>query len=366
MRPTNLLAIGLLALLSGCTTTTNPTVPSSTTTTEIPTTSSSTPASIVTTIPTTTTTTISVPSTIDPSQPVVLPEATSEMPPTWVERFHIPYGDSIDALGTYLGGDGEGLQIGPEYGAQVADGTWWFIDTAKYRLAHFSESGQYLGQIEIPEHLLVNGTYFQFSMPRSLADGSFLAAHLTSGHAAFLRVVGEQLESFTVPFEVLPRADDGSLIYGFTFDEVPQIMAVDPLNQTATPVDSFKTRTGENFTLAGGAGPLVVELGEHRVELEFEADTIGGPAYIMAEVASDQSGRLHLFLLGFPELDESFQLAGYLTISAEGAVSTVEPILNPFTPSDPGTPSRLGVRPGTDSPWFMVIGEDGVTVYGRS
>lgn len=108
------------------------------TTTDAPSTtlpaSTSSQPSTTTTLPDETTT------TIDPGQPLVLPTALDRMPDTWEERFFIPYGETPDTLGTYLGGDGEGIQIGPDFGAQAPDGSWWFLDTAKLRLAHFSES----------------------------------------------------------------------------------------------------------------------------------------------------------------------------------------------------------------------------------
>jgi hypothetical protein len=47
-------------------------------------------------------------------------------------------------------------------------------------------------------------------------------------------------------------------------------------------------------------------------------------------------------------------------------VSQTEPIADPFSPSDPGSPSHLGVTPGTSTPWIMVVGEDGVHVSIRT
>ena len=59
----------------------------------------------------------------------------------------IPYGDGEEELGTALGGDMGGLDLGPEYGAQAPDGSWWILDAAKRRLAHYSETGEYLGAV---------------------------------------------------------------------------------------------------------------------------------------------------------------------------------------------------------------------------
>lgn len=353
MKPRTLVTVLVIAVLAGCTTAQPP---SSTTTTE-PTT---------TTAPVTSTTEPTATTTL-PDDEGVLPAALDAMPGAWRELFFIPYGETPESLSTYLGGDGEGIQIGPDYGAQTADGTWWFLDTGKFRLAHYSETGEYLGEILIPESMLVSGVYFQHTLPRSLDDGTFLAAHLSGARTTFLMVKDGELESFSIPFEMLPRIDDGVRIYGFTFDDASDIVAVDPSTANAEIVDTFRTRTDDGFRLSGGAGGLIIDLLDAgtTIELDFEAAIVGGPVYISVEAASDTDGTLHLFLLGFPERDESIQLAGYMTISASGEVSHVEPVINPFSTADTGSPARLGVRPGTTEVWFMHVGMDGVRVYGR-
>lgn len=291
------------------------------------------------------------------------------MPDTWEELFQIPYGDTPDTLGTYLGGDGEGIWIGPDYGAQAPDGTWWFLDTAKLRLAHYSGSGEYIDEVVLPESMLVNGMYFQYQMPRVLEDGTLLASRLDGVRTYFLRLKDDTLDSFTISYEMVPRTDDGSKLYGFSFDENSVLVAVDPVAETAEQAEWMLTRTGDRFRLAGGSAGLVVELPDANpattLDLELEAAEIGGGVYTLVEAVTDADGTLHLFLLGFPMLDESFQLAGYLTISPDGVVSAIEPMMNPFTEADTGSPARLGIRPGTTDVTFMHIGNDGVRVYGR-
>ena len=71
------------------------------------------------------------------------------------------------------------------------------------------------------------------------------------------------------------------------------------------------------------------------------------------------------YITGAPESDESLGVGGYLSISPLGVVSEVEPVRDPFSPSDPGSPARLGVTPGTATPWLMMIDEDGVRIYTR-
>jgi hypothetical protein len=330
-------------------------------------TSTTTTQATTTTAPSTTSTTEPTTTTSEPSGAPVLPVALEEMPSTWELVFHIPYGETPETLGTHLGGDGEGIQFGPEYGSQGPDGSWWFLDVANFRLARFSESGEYMSEIVIPESLLVNGIYFQYQLPRTLSDGTFLASRLDGARTTFLRVRGNDLSTFSVPYEMSPRTDDGSILYGFSYDEDSASLAVDPTTGTAGPVEWFVTRAGTRFRVAGGAAGLVIELpdsaGETMVQLEFEAAEVGGSVYTGLEVVSDIDGTLHIFLLGFPERDEALQLAGYLTVTADGEVSAVEPIRNPFTDADPGSPARLGVRPGTTEVTFMIIDTDGVKVY---
>ncbi len=330
------------------------------TTTVVPSTTTSAPAR-TTSAPASTTTTLHT----GPELPVAL----DAMPDTWVESFTIPYGETPETLGTHLVGDGEGLLVGPDYGAQAPDGSWWFLDTGKFRLAHFSETGDYLGEVVVPESILTNGLYFQYQLPRVLSDGTLLASRLDAGRTTFLRLRNGNLDTFTVPMEMIPWADDGTIVYGFSFDEESSLVALVPQDGVAGVVDWFFSRGGHRFRVAGRAGGLLVELPDasppRSVELDFSAADVGGPVYLNVEVATGSDGTIHLFLLGFPDGDETLQLAGYMTIGADGEVSAVEPIRNPFTVADPASPARLGVRPGTTEVTFMVVDADGVTVYVR-
>ena len=82
---------------------------------------------------------------------LVVPAAAEAMPATWQERFVIGYGRGKALLGTSPGGDSGSLDIGPEYGAPGPDGTWWFLDAAKARLAHYDSAGQFLDHVRITE-----------------------------------------------------------------------------------------------------------------------------------------------------------------------------------------------------------------------
>jgi hypothetical protein len=68
---------------------------------------------------------------------VVVPAASSRLPKAWREVFVVPYGAGVERLGTARGGRGRKLRTGPEYGAPAADGSLWFLDVAKQRLARY-------------------------------------------------------------------------------------------------------------------------------------------------------------------------------------------------------------------------------------
>ena len=90
-----------------------------------------------------------------------------------------------------------------------------------------------------------------------------------------------------------------------------------------------------------------------------------GQFHASIEVATTADGVIHLFVLGLSESDETVQLAGYAWVASDGTVGPMSPIVNPFTPADPGSPAHIGAAYGATSPWFMVIGEEGVEVYSR-
>lgn len=325
----------------------------------------------VTTAPSTTSTTSS-PSTTTTALPegtYVLPVAAAAMPNIWSEVFLIPYGETPDTLGTSLAGDGEGFLLGPDYGAQGPDGTWWFLDGAKQRIAHFGGDGDYIDAVEVPIVLLVDELYFQFQLPRILDDGTLVANRLDVG-TTILRLLDGEFETTLLDRQFIPRTDDGVLLYGFDIADTSTPLEVDPAAGIASETEWFKARNGNRFHIAAAPGQLTISLPDASPQVEhtltFEADEVGGSAFLALEVASGEDGTLHLFILGFPERDESLQLAGYMTIASDGALGALEPMRDPFTTADPGSPSHLGVRPGASDPWIMFIDEDGVRVFGRS
>ena len=355
--PSGVRAGALIALLvvacgrgASTTTTTTSTAAGSTTTAAAPTSTSQ----------VTTTTTL-------PLGTYVLPVATETMPESWTEVFLIPYGETPQTLGTSLSGDGDGLLLGPDYGAQAPDGSWWFLDVAKQRMAHFGDDGAFIDAVEVPEDLLVDGIYWQYQLPRVLDDGTLVAnqLHFDSINTTILRLSEGTFETTVLNRHFAPSLDDGATLYGF---DDSNLLEVDPTSGNTTETEWFRTRNSSRFRITVSPGEMTVSLPDVSVEhtLTFEAGEVGGGAFLSLEVATGEDGMLHLFMTGLTDLDESLQLAGYMTISADGALGALEPMRDPFPPSDPGSPSHLGVRPGSSTPWLMFIDEDGVRAFRRS
>ncbi len=366
-----LLPVTALLFLSGCggpetSTTTTTAAP---TTTAVPTKTSSTGAP-----PTegTTTSTTTGGTTTTGAGPVG--ELTLQLPSVsalgddWSELFVIGYGLGDELLGTSPGGDNGSLQLGPDYGAQAADGSWWFLDAAKLRLAHYSERGDYIDAVAVPPDLLVNSRYFQYQMPHALDNGMLVASRLGSGVRSDLLVLSDgALRAVELPTTVGVRTDDGRALYG-SGDNV-ELLQVDPASGSVDQVEWFMTRSGTRYRLTAQGDVLAVELpdsaiGRVVIHLVYAGDP-AVPAYAGVEVNSGTDGSLFLFLSGATDSGEGGQLAGFLTIFSDGVVSPMEPSRDPFSQADPGSPAHLGVRPGTAVPWLMFVDTDGVHVYQR-
>jgi hypothetical protein len=314
--------------------------------------------------------TTQTPTTTTPEPPAaepidwVLEPATDTTTDTWRLLFTIGYGADDELLGTAPGG--EGLMLGPDYGAQGPDGTWWFLDGAKNRVAHFDGDGTYLDPVPIGPDLLVDGQYFQFQLPHVLADGTLLASRFTETSTDILTVDDAGAQVTTMDMTLLPRTDDGVHLYGFGVDG--SLWNLNPTSGESTRVDAFTGQTGIDYTVGIVNGEVVVDLPVSGIERRIPVTSTIGPGLVHAglELATGANGTIHVFLLGISESDESIQLAGYGTIDPDGTVSELEPMINPFTAADPGSPAHLGTAYGSEDPWFMVVGEEGVDVYVRS
>ncbi|MEX0864224.1 MAG: hypothetical protein WD269_05025 [Acidimicrobiia bacterium] len=358
-------ALVLVVILIACS-------PETATTTSLAT--SSTTAAPTTAPSAPTTSTSAVVATTSGAQPAdatveVLLAPYTEMGPEWTEVF-FSYGEDAQHLSTSIGGEGS-VMWGPEYGTQLADGTWWFFDAANLRLAHFDADGAYLDQAPMPEDLLIGGIYFQYQMPIALDNGwvtgfGFRGDETTS----ILRLIDGELSQIGVGGIVSWVNTDGTHLYGLSFeDSTPQ--RLDPETGTVEPLEWLIARDGSRYrvTLDQSEHEVLVEMPDSGITrtllLRFSGDPEVG-AFSSIEVETGVDGTLFFFFTGAPEGNETLGIGGYLSISPSGAVSRLEPVSEPFSPSDPGTGGRLGVRPGTSMTWIMNIGEDGVHVYNRS
>jgi hypothetical protein len=355
-----LLPIAVLAACRGGAEGTTTTASAPTTTTIVTTTRGDSDASTSTSGPATSTTPL-------PEQTVeVLLGPFAEMGPEWVERV-FPYGESEDTLGTSPGG--EGLMLGPEYGTQTPDETWWFLDAASLRVAHFDADGAYLDQVVLPEDLLVDGQYFQFQMPQGLDDGSVVASGFRSEDAmALMQVTDGAATQSLFAGAIGLGTTDGELLYGFSAED-QLARSLRPGELVPEVVDFFLARDGSRWMVRVVEDQVLVALPDAGVtrilQMRFSEDP-EVPVRGGIEVDTGSDGTIYILLYGTPESDESLGVGGFVSISPEGVVSEAEPIVDPSSLSDPGSPSRLGVTPGTSNPWIMVVWEDGVHIFSRN
>lgn len=320
--------------------------------------------------PTTTvapTTTTVAPTTSPPAEQTttILLSPFSDMGPEWTEQI-FPYGEGEDFLGTSLGGDG--LMLGPDYGTQTPDGTWWFLDTASLRIAHFAADGTYLDQVIMPEDLLVDGLYFQYQMPHGLDDGSVAASGFRpEDTTSLLRIADGQATATTFEGVIGWVTTDGDLLFGFDGEGGPG--SLDPDQPQPEQVDWFQARNGSRYMVTLSNGEMLVELpdaGLTRTLLLRYSEDPEIVAHGGVEVETGADGTIFIMIFGAPESDETLGIGGFVSVGPDGTVSQTEPIAEPFSPSDPGSPSHLGVTPGTSTPWIMIVGEDGVHVFTRT
>jgi hypothetical protein len=295
---------------------------------------------------------------------LVVPRAAPALPAAWQERFAIGYGPGKALLGTSPGGDSGSLDIGPEYGAPAPDGSWWFLDAAKARIAHYDSFGHFIDQVRVSRRLLMGGRYFQWQLPHVLADGTLVAARQDPERTWLLRLREGRLDEIPVDGSFAPTYDDGVRLYGFAGRGKPVV--VDPIDGSLQPTSVFRTPSGTAFSVAIG----------HRLRLDLpEAGTSkvlpittasGAPAHVAVQVRAGADDTLHLFLAGIGEDNESVQLVGATLVSPKGEVAEVEALPNPFSEADPGSPAELVMAPGSSTPMLVYVLADGVHVYERT
>ena len=295
---------------------------------------------------------------------LVVPPATDAMPAAWQERFVIGYGPGKKLMGTSPGGDSGTLDIGPEFGAPAPDGTWWFLDPAKRRIAHYDASGGFLDHVKIPQRLLVGGRYFQWSLPHVLADGTLVATRLDPDRAWLLRLRDGRLDEIPVDGFFAPTYDDGVLLYGSVGPRTHAV--VDPVDGSLQTTTSFRTPAGTPFAIdVRNKLRIGLPSSDTTVALPIRSSS-GARAHVGIEVRAGSDDTLDLFLYGAGEDDESLQLVGATEVSPAGAVAEVEALPNPFSEADSGSPAHLVIAPGSATPMLVYVLADGVHVYERT
>lgn len=310
------------------------------------------------------------PTTPSPSTPAPGPESIfalhryeAEMPGTWRSPIVLPYGPDESQLGTSLGGDGEGVQWGPSYGTVVSDGTWWILDAAKTRFAHYDAAGSYLGQAVIPTEFLVQGRYVQWQRPLGLADGTVVSYRMETERSSFLLLRDGGFSQVDIDRHVTVQADDGHLLYGFGMNG--ELLAVDLEQGTIAEVDAFRSRAGVPYRLERDGSMLRFELPEAGIEQGWDqvAAETGGPAAGAISLVTTADGRFHVFVDGAADGDEGTGRSGYGVIDPNGDLTATEPTRDPWTSSDDGSGSRLVALPGGNDVWFMAIDTDAIRLY---
>ncbi|HET9260332.1 MAG TPA: hypothetical protein VFP42_09425 [Acidimicrobiia bacterium] len=361
MKERTLVVVSLLTLIAAC----SPAETSSSSTSIVSTTSFTPTTTVSTTTTTTTTTTTFATTTTQGDTVTVLLYPFSEMGEEWTEIV-FPYGEGPELLGTSPGGDG--LTLGPEYGAQTGDGVWWFMDAGKLRIARYEEDGSYLDELQLPPDVLVSGIYFQFQNPIALDDGTVLASGYPEENlTSILTITSEAITSTNLDRTDSWLTTDGLSLFGFSAED-QSLAVLDPEVMVATSTEWFLTRSGDRYMVSIEGSSLSITLPDQGVtktlQLRFSEDpSVEVGAAIEVETGVD--GTIFILFYGAPSNDESMGIGGFVSIGPDGTVSESEPVVNLFTPADPGSPSHLGVTPETSNPWIMVVAEDGVHVYLR-
>ena len=287
----------------------------------------------------------------------------SKLSSQWSRIQKLTYGTSASKLGTSPGGDN--LRWGPDYGVQVPDKTWWYADAAKLRLAHYSDSGRYLGQVKLPKKYLAQGVYFQWANPMALSDGTVVLTSTTIDAPALLKLSpAHKLSRVTLPTFVNLVSVDKKLLYGF--DEDDHVVRVDPKAGTVKTVGTLKGQGGRAFNLSVGSGYVSVTRPGLKLRLDLVApDYPGLTVHPSVEATMSANGRLWILITGVVEVgvDEAHDVIGLLNVDADGNVSAVSRVRTPTSDADPGDGHHLGLRYGGTHPTLMFIDTDAARVY---
>ena len=307
------------------------------------------------------------------AQPLAVPLVTktlqlkqpSHLSSKWSRISKIGYGAARALLGTSPGG--EGLMFGPDYGVQVPDKTWWYADAAKLRLAHYSDTGHYLGRVKIPTKYLNQGIYFQWSNPVALADGTVVLTSTTIDSPGLLLLSpSHTFKRVRLDRFVNVMVTDGHSLYGF--DETSASVKVQPRTGAITTVSSFKGQGGRSFSISVATGRISV----HRPGVNLRLNLVepahpSTPIQPAVEAVMGADGKLWILATGIVEVSpgNAHDVVGLFSVSASGKVSAVSRVRTLTSDSDPADGHHLGMRQGSSKPTLMFIDTDAARVYRR-
>ncbi|HMR47703.1 MAG TPA: hypothetical protein PKE40_00440 [Arachnia sp.] len=283
--------------------------------------------------------------------------------PRWMRLQSLGYGAAPSELGTSEGG--EGLFWGPGYGVQVPDTSWWYADAAKRRLAHYGDSGEFLGQAELPGEHLPQG-YFQWANPMALADGTVVLTSTTIDSAALLLhspSQGFRRVELARPMNIV--VGDGVFLYGF--DDENRRVRLDPETGDIRESPAFGGQGGRLFIIDVDDAITVTRPGvKVRLEL-FSRDYPGATVHPQLEAVMGADGRLWILLTGIVEVSAGIirTVVGLIWIHDRGQMSPVYRVRVPTSASDPGDGHHLGIRHGDSRPTLMFVDATAVRVYRR-
>lgn len=301
------------------------------------------------------------------AQRLVVPISHADnMPTSWRETFVVPYGRGRAQLGTSRGGETDDVrEYGPESGAQGPDGTWWFLDVAKRRLAHYGANGRFIEEVGVPPSLLVNDHDFEWALPHVLSDGTLVAFRLADGSAAMLRLRDGTLSEIPLTAMFTPTYDDGQRVYGTVAGTNGASTAtLNPDTGAVNATSEYRMPSGQAFTLSDNfdMGTVKVAIGTQSVILRTVTPS-GALVHVGVQVRATADDSLHLFLFGSSDVQSSTQRVGYVRIKCTGATSKLESLPDPFSAADRGSPAQLVVAPGASSPMLVYVQSDGVHIY---
>lgn len=281
---------------------------------------------------------------------------------TWKRIAKLGYGAATSKLGTSPGG--ENLMLGPEYGVQVPNKTWWYLDAAKLRLAHYTDSGAYLGRVKVPAKYLGQGIYFQWATPFALADGTVVMTSIGSAPGLLLLSPKKKLTKVKLTRYFSPAVTDGHSLYGFDEDGVS--VRVKPKTGAMTPTSTFKGQGGRTFSITTASNHIILK----RPGVNLRINVVDPahptiPVHPAVGAVMGANGTLWILVTGIVELSptNAHDVIGLFSVASSGKVSAVEPVRTPYSDSDPGSGHHLGIRQGSSRPTLMFIDTDAVRVY---